>query len=141
MYLIAGLIRENYVLHRIPDATGAFVGKVRGEYESVLATIAEACFESDVFKSEGARQVIRYVREKYQDELQFLWNRFPNNAIFRRQDNAKWYAALLILQKQKLGLDEEGTVDIIDLRIRPEEIDDLNHQGKSPGSAGEAVEV
>ncbi|MDR1995686.1 MmcQ/YjbR family DNA-binding protein [Azonexus sp.] len=123
--VIDSISNEYYVLHRVPDATGAFVGKVREEYEGVLATVADACFESDVFKSEGARRVIQYVREKYRDELQFLWKRFPNNAIFRRQDNAKWYAALLILQKQKLGLGEEGTVDIIDLRIRPEEIDDL----------------
>jgi predicted DNA-binding protein (MmcQ/YjbR family) len=123
--VIDSVSKEHYVLHRVPDAQGAFVGKVREEYEGVLARIAAACFEPDVFKSEGAKNVIQYVREKYQDELQFLWQRFPNNAIFRRQDNEKWYAALLVLQKSKLGLDEEGLVDIIDLRIRPEELDDL----------------
>ncbi len=117
--------RERYVLHRVPDAQGAFVGAVRNEYAGVLAAIADACFEFDVFKSESARQVIRYVREKYRDELQFLWKRFPDNAIFRRQDNAKWYAALLIVQKKKLGLIEDGLVDIIDLRIRPENVDAL----------------
>ncbi|MCL2658221.1 MAG: MmcQ/YjbR family DNA-binding protein [Betaproteobacteria bacterium] len=123
--MIDSASKEHYVLHRVPDAQGAFVGKVREEYEGVLTRIAAACFEPDVFKSEAAKQVIQYVREKYQDELQFLWQRFPNNAIFRRQDNEKWYAALLVLQKSKLGLDEEGLVDIIDLRIRPEELDDL----------------
>lgn len=74
---------------------------------------------SDVFLSAGAQQVIAYAREKYQDELQFLWQRFPKNAILRRKDNAKWYAALLVLDKRKLGLDEDGVVDIIDLRGDP----------------------
>ena len=120
--VIDGLSKERYILHRVPGATGAFVGKIREEYGSVLAAIADACFEPDVFKSESARQVIRYVGEKYGDELQFLWKRFPGNAIFRRQDNAKWYAALLIVPRHKLGLDGEDAVDIIDLRIRPEEL-------------------
>lgn len=74
---------------------------------------------SDVFLSAGAQQVIAYAREKYRDELQFLWQRFPKNAILRRKDNAKWYAALLVLEKRKLGLDEDSVVDIIDLRGDP----------------------
>ena len=118
-------LKEPYVLHRVPFAKGAFVGKVREGYKGVLTAIADACCEPDVFKSEDARQVIQYVRGKYQDELQFLWKRFPHNAIFRRKDNAKWYAALLILEKRKLGLDAEGVVDIIDLRIKPEEVGTL----------------
>ncbi|MEQ6438208.1 MmcQ/YjbR family DNA-binding protein [Comamonas sp. w2-DMI] len=77
---------------------------------------------SEVFQSAGAQQVIAYAREKYQDELQFLWQRFPKNAILRRQDNDKWYAALLVLEKRKLGLNEDGLVDIIDLRGDPEAI-------------------
>jgi predicted DNA-binding protein (MmcQ/YjbR family) len=123
--VIDSSLKERYVLHRVPDASGSFVGKVREEYEGVLAAIADICFEPDVFKSEGARRVIQYVRGKYQDELEFLWKRFPDNAIFRRQDNAKWYAALLTVQKKKLGLDGDGTVEIIDLRIKPEDISAL----------------
>jgi len=117
--------KERYVLHRVPHVKGSFVGRVREEYEHVLTMIANACFEPDVFKSECARQVICYVKEKYRDELQFLWERFPENAVFRRQDNAKWYAALLIVQKKKLGLNADGAVDIIDLRVKPEDIDSL----------------
>ncbi|MCL2615878.1 MAG: MmcQ/YjbR family DNA-binding protein [Dehalococcoidia bacterium] len=118
-------LKERYVLHRVPGASGAFVGKVREEYEQVLAAIANDCFEPDVFKSKCAKQIIRHVREKYRDEPQFLWKRTPQNAIFRRQDNAKWYAALLVIQKRKLGLNADGTVDIIDLRAKPEDIDAL----------------
>lgn len=123
--VIDGVSKERYVLHRISGASGAFVGTIREEYERVLTAIAEACFEPDVFKSENARQVIQYVREKYQDELEFLWRRFSENAILRRKDNKKWYAALLVLQKKKLGLDEAGVVDIIDLRGKPDDISAL----------------
>lgn len=123
--VIDGVSKERYVLHRISSASGAFVGTIREEYERVLTAIVEACFEPDVFKSENARQVIQYAREKYQDELEFLWQRFSENAILRRKDNKKWYAALLVLQKKKLGLDEAGVVDIIDLRGKPDDISAL----------------
>ncbi len=116
---------ESYVLHRVSGAMGAFVGRVREEYERVLSMIAEACFEPDVFKSEGAKLVIQYAREKYHTELEFLWKRSPDNAILRRQDNAKWYAALLTVQKKKLGLSGDGSIEILDLRMKPEDIDAL----------------
>lgn len=116
---------EPYVLHRVSGAAGAFVGAVREEYEGVLAAIAAACFEPDIFKSEGARRVIHYVRDQYGDELEFLWERFPNNAIFRRKDNAKWYGALLTVQKAKLGLDGEGALEVVDLRMTPADIETL----------------
>lgn len=123
--VIEDFSQERYVLHTVSGATGAFIGAIREEYERVLAAIADACSEPDVFKSEDARCIIQYVREKYQDELQFLWERFPENAIYRRKDNAKWYAALLIVPMKKLGLSEDGAIDILDLRGAPEDIDML----------------
>lgn len=111
---------EEYVLHRTPDASGAFVGRVRAEYEAVLEQIAQTCFEPDVFKSEDARSVITYIREKYEAAPEFLWQKFPDNAIFRRKDTNKWYAALLTISKRKLGLDADEPVEILDLRIQPE---------------------
>lgn len=113
---------EEYVLHRVPGASGAFVGKVREEYEAVLQTISEKCFEPDVFKGDTAKQVIQYVKGTYQDELEFLWKRFPDNAVYRRKDTGKWYGAMLTISKQKLGLDSSEKVVILDLRIQPDDL-------------------
>lgn len=64
---------DSYILHKVSDAQGAFVGRVRQEYNSVLDKIEEACFETaGVFKSEQAVRIIEYVKEKYGDELQFF---------------------------------------------------------------------
>lgn len=110
---------DPYILHLVADACGAFVGAVREEYERVLTEISEKCFEKDVFKSDYAHKVIEYVRNKYGDELEYLWKTFPTNAVWRRKDNNKWYGALLVLSKRKLGLDSDEKIDIIDLRIDP----------------------
>lgn len=113
---------DEYILHRTAKATGAFVGMVKADYEAVLTEIAEKCFEPDVFKSEQAKQIIAHVRERYGDELEFLWKKFPDNAIWRRKDTNKWYGALLTVSARKLGMDSDETIEIIDLRMKPEEI-------------------
>lgn len=110
---------EPYTLHLVEEASGAFVGAVRAAYECVLADIGEKCFIRDVFKSPVSHSVIEYIRKRYGDELEFLWPKFSQNAVWRRKDNNKWYGVLLVLSKRKLGLDSDEVVDIIDLRIDP----------------------
>lgn len=41
---------EEYVVFRVPNAAGTFVGRVREAHEAKLAAIAEQCFDRDVFK-------------------------------------------------------------------------------------------
>lgn len=73
--------------------------------------------DEKVFRSRQAQEIIRYVREKYGDELEFLWPRFSRNAIWRNQRNQKWYALLLVVAGNKLGLKSDAEVEIIDVRF------------------------
>lgn len=114
---------DEYVLHRVAGAAGSFVGQVRTEYEAILEEISAKCFDPEVFKSEQAKEVIAYVREKYGDELEYLWKKFPDNAVVRRKDNKKWYAAILTVSRRKLGFDSDEMVEILDLRINPEKME------------------
>lgn len=120
--LVDTATQEEYTLHLVDSACGAFVGAVRAEYEKILTKICEACFETQVFKSPYAHEVITYVRKTFGDELEYLWTKFPDNAIVRRKDNRKWYLAILTVSRRKLGLDSEEPVEILDLRILPEEL-------------------
>lgn len=113
---------EEYVLHRVVGAAGSFVGKVRTEYEAVLEEISAKCFDNEVFKSKQAQEVIAYVKDKYGDELEYLWQKFPDNAIVRRKDNKKWYVAILTVSRRKLGFDSDEIVEILDLRLDPDEM-------------------
>lgn len=115
---------EPYMLYKT-NATGAFVGEIRAAIEFVLRDISEKCYELSVFKEKQSLMLIEYVRRKYGDELEFLWAKFPDNAVWRRRDNQKWYGIILTVQKRKLGIKSEKTAEIIDLRIEPEKIADL----------------
>lgn len=114
---------EPYTLHLVDGATGGFAGGVRSEYERILTDIADKCFEPDVFKTDMAKAVIGYVRNTYGDELEYLWQRFPDNAVVRRRDNKKWYAAILTVNRRKLGFNSDETAEIIDLRMKPEDVE------------------
>lgn len=107
---------EEYSLWRMEGATGRFVGRVRQEVEAVASRIAASCCEREVFKSELAHQIADFARREWGEELEYLWQRFPENAVLRRRDTRKWYAAILRLSRRKLGFDSDETVEIIDLR-------------------------
>lgn len=117
--------QEDYVLIHTPTACGAFVGSVIRACEEKLKIIAEEYFSYSVFKSEQAKQIIEYAEKIHQDYLEFLWKKFPNNAVLRRKDGEKWYAVILTVTKGKLGLEGNEVIEIIDLRGLPEEIEPL----------------
>ena len=116
---------EPYTLHLADGAAGSFVSGIRMETEELLRTISEECFAPDVFQSEQAKELIAYARARYNSELEFLWTKFPDNAVWRRKDSAKWYGALLTVSKRKLGIQSDALVEIIDLRIAPENMEAL----------------
>ena len=67
-----------------------------------------------------ADRVLAYIKDQYGIEPEFLWAKFPGNAAFRHKDNRKWFAAMLWnTPKKKLGLVDEGAVDVLDLKCDP----------------------
>lgn len=107
---------EEYILVDILNSQGNFVGKVKDEYESVINDFISQCTVIHIFKSNQANVVINYVKEKYNDELEYLWKKFPNNAIWRNKKNNKWYGAILTITANKIGLDSLQKIEILDLR-------------------------
>ena len=125
---------EEYVLHLLESAAGRFVGRVREEYRAVLQAFEEECTEPLGFQSEYAQKLISHVDARYGDALEFLWQKFPDNAIWRRKDNEKWYAALLTVSRRKLGQNSDEKIEILDLREQPEEIEKIvDRQRYFPG--------
>ena len=74
----------------------------------------------EIFRSEETLRTIRHIRASWGCEPEFLWEKFPDYAVFRRQDNAKWYAVILTVQAGKLGLADEGRTEILDIRADAE---------------------
>lgn len=112
---------EEYVLVDIQDSIGEFVGKVRQEYEEKLNAIINNCTEKEIFKQSQTKQIITYIREKYNDELEFLWEKYDDVAIWRNKQNDKWYGLLMIITEDKLGIDSNKKIEVLDIRYQKEE--------------------
>ena len=114
---------EPYTLFLVDGASGEFVGRVREEYTKALEEIAENCFETQIFKCKNTAGIIEYARKRYGDKEEYLWEKFPDNAVLRRKDTGKWYAVILTVPYSKFGIEREGTVEVIDFRMDPAELE------------------
>ncbi len=62
-------------------------------------------------------KVYGYVKRKYGSEPEYLWSRFPDYAVFRHEDNRKWYGIIMVVLRRNLGLPGEGRVDILNVKL------------------------
>ena len=116
---------EPYVLHLLEMKRSGYSEKIYGAYSEVLEKIKKECFEDEIFKTDYTKEVVDYVKNKYGDELEFLWEKSPKTAVVRRKSSKKWYAVILTLSKRKLNLDSDELVEVINLHNSPEEIEKL----------------
>ena len=116
---------ETYVLHLLEERRNGYSEKVYRAYSKVLDKIKKECFEDEIFKTDYTNEIVDYVKNKYGDELEFLWEKSSKTAVVRRKSTKKWYAVILTLSKRKLNLDSDEAVEIINLHNSPEEIEKL----------------
>ena len=116
---------EPYVLHLLEIKRSGYSEKVYKAYSEVLEKIRKECFEDEIFKANYTKEIIDYVKDKYEDELEFLWEKSPKNAVVRRKSSNKWYVVILTISKRKLNLDSDEIIEVINLHNSPEEIKKL----------------
>ena len=116
---------EPYILHLLEIKRSGYSEKVYKEYSEVLEKIKKECFEDEIFKANYTKEIITYVKNKYGDELEFLWEKSPKNAVIRRKSSNKWYVVILTISKRKLNLDSDEIIEVINLHNSEEEIKKL----------------
>lgn len=64
-------------------------------------------------------EIFKYVKKQYGTEPEYLWSSSPDSAVLRHK-NGKWYAVLMNVEKSKLGLNGNDTVEILNVKCDPE---------------------
>ena len=95
---------------------GTFVGSVREACLEVLYGIRKACFEVQEFLCLQTKRIMTLVQENYKDQLEYLWEKSPDTAVLRHDDNQKWYAVLMKISWEKLDKSREGQVEVVNLK-------------------------
>ena len=95
---------------------GTFVGTVREACLEVLYSIRKACFEVQEFLCPQTKRIMAVVQEKYGNQLEYLWEKSPDTAVLRHEDNQKWYAILMRIPWDRLDKGREGLVEAVNLK-------------------------
>ncbi len=61
--------------------------------------------------------VFEYVTKKYNSQIEHLWAKYPGDAIFRNNENKKWYGIVMDVSYSKLGIQKDGIVDVLNVKI------------------------
>ena len=107
---------ELYPQVHMESMRGTFVGSVREACLEVLYSIRKACFEVQEFLCPQTKRIMALVQEKYGNQLEYLWEKSPDTAVLRHEDNQKWYAILMRIPWDKLDKGREGLVEAVNLK-------------------------
>lgn len=78
-----------------------------------------------MFKRE---EIFNYIKNKYNELPEYLWSKYPNYAVLKHNENNKWYAIIMDVEKEKLGLVGKDKIDIIDMKCYPDMIGNLRKE-------------
>ena len=107
---------ELYPQVHMESMRGTFVGSVREACLEVLYSIRKACFEVQEFLCPQTKRIMAFVQEKYGNQLEYLWEKSPDTAVLRHEDNQKWYAILMRIPWDRLDKGRDGLVEAVNLK-------------------------
>lgn len=65
-------------------------------------------------------KIFAYAKEKYGTKPEFLWKRDPASAVLRNARNRKWYAVVMNIPRNRLGLAGTENVDVMNVKADPD---------------------
>ncbi|WP_059105019.1 MmcQ/YjbR family DNA-binding protein [Shouchella shacheensis] len=78
--------------------------------------------------------IFKYVKENYGTSPDYPFQKFPNYAALRHEPNEKWYGLIMNVLPEKVGIDGNEEMDVLNLKCPPEISDSLrNGENILPG--------
>ncbi|MCD8316466.1 MAG: MmcQ/YjbR family DNA-binding protein [Eggerthellaceae bacterium] len=64
-----------------------------------------------------------YIQNAYGVAADYPWAKYPEYAVFRHVGNKKWFALIMNITSDKLGLEDGKEIDVVDLKCDPDLLD------------------
>ena len=61
----------------------------------------------------------KYIQDNYNIEPDYPWVKYPNYEVYRHGNNKKWFALVMDVPKNKLGLRGEDILEIVNFKCDP----------------------
>ena len=72
-----------------------------------------------------------YAAKHYNIQPEYLWHSYPNYAILRHGHNRKWCGVIMDVPANRLGLDGDSIIDVLNVKCDPDLVQSLIHD--NPG--------
>lgn len=70
-------------------------------------------------------EIEKYINKKNDVLQEYPWDSTPGHTTFKHKNNKKWFALIMDVHFEKLHIDKDGVVDVINLKNIPELIGGL----------------
>ncbi|MDC7289034.1 hypothetical protein NXH76_14580 [Blautia schinkii] len=64
-------------------------------------------------------KVLGSAAKQYHTQPECLWPKYPKDVVLRHSSNNKWYGLLMNIPRNRLGLEGEEFVDILNVKADP----------------------
>ncbi len=68
-------------------------------------------------KQSCREEINEYINKFYKAQPEYLWQHYPDACIYRHDDNRKWFALIMIIARDRLGLEGSERVEILNLKL------------------------
>lgn len=68
------------------------------------------------------KSVLDYAEKKYHTQPDSPFHHFPNYVALRHGKDGSWYALIMSVPRERLGMQGAGEVDILDIKVPPEKV-------------------
>ena len=62
------------------------------------------------------QELEKYIFDTYGVGPEYPWIKYPFFSVFRHASNNKWFAVIMTIDKSKLGINEDGQIDVVNLK-------------------------
>jgi len=122
--IIESEFNDEYINFRM-ETLGEFSSSIKEEFVNLLIDIRDKCFIKNVFKSLQTIRINEFIINKYGINPEFLWEKFPSYAIYRK--TKKWFALIgnVSLNKIDKNSNLENEVELINIKVSEKEVDTI----------------
>ena len=61
----------------------------------------------------------KFISDNYVCTSDFPWMQYPNFRVFRHPNNKKWFAVIMDIPKNKIGLPSDDIISVVNLKSDP----------------------
>ncbi len=109
---------EMYENINLKDFDGTFVNSLRQQISQKIEDVCQKCF----INTNTREIVIETIKNNYGVLPEFPWAEYPTFCTFKNPSSKKWFALIMDVGADRLGLKDKTLVSVINLKLPPEEI-------------------